>query len=556
MAWIDPKTGRRYNDNEVAELEMAHSADTFQAPENVAQPPRELTPLQFGEEVLGGAKNSLKRSYLGAKQLGTYALGDDASREAVNQEIQQLQDENAPLMDTAGGRLGDFLGNSAQFIVPGMIASKVGKVLPAATNVIRSVTGEPGSVLRNTLTSAAFEGLQPETPSDLGTGTFGLNKAAHIGMGVAIGAPTAKVSNLITKPYLQVDPERAALAKEAERLGMKLTPAQRTGDRTLQQYEEGLASKPGSGKLIAEARAAQQKILNAQAAKSLGVPHEAPNEAALALARETAAKGYEPLASIPKMSPDVPYWDSLDKFIAKQGTKATGSTDAAAIAMRLKKGSGKATGETFLEELQGVRDLGFGARQKGDVATAKQLMDLSKIMEDFAERRVGTLASTKGSTIPPDALKQMQQARTDYAKLHAVEKAADPVTGNVSALKYLNQEFKRKPASRGPGSSPVEEGLRDVGASARVMKQTLPYIGSSGTAERQAGQQMVEMTTGPWTAIKGGVPLAKNYLAAKYYLNHGGEPGFVAKYLSPEQNMMVRRMLPQEVIAGKKAMED
>ena len=540
---------RRYTTAELDELERAHSAETYEAPGNVLPPKRDAS-------VLEGLTTSLKKPYLGVKQLGTYLTGDDNAREQINREVQQLEDQRAEIVESPAGRFGDFLGNAATFAVPGSTAGKAGKAIPQLANAIRKVVGEVGSVKRGTATSAAFEAAQPVTPGTTDTEDYALQKAGRVGIGATIGAPAAKAANVLTKPYLQVDPERAALAAEAKRLGMTLTPAQRTGDRTLQQYEEGLASKPGSSKLIAEARGGQQKILNAQASKALGVPHDAPNEAALAMAREHAAKGYAPLASIPKMSPDVAYWDSLDKFIAKQATKATGSTDAAAIAMRLKKGAGKTTGETFLEELQGVRDLGFGARQKGDVATAKQLMDLSKVMEDFAERRVETLANQKGSTIPKDALTQMQQARTDYAKLHAVEKATDPVTGNVSALKYLNQEFKRKPASRGPGSSPVDDGLRDVGASARVLKQTLPYIGSSGTAERQAGQHMVEMTTGLWNAIKGGVPLAKNYLAAKYYLKYGGEPGFLGKHLSPEKNMLVRRMLPQDLLSAGEAMND
>lgn len=561
--WVDPQSGRRYTEQEVSALEQsgtqgeqARSAEMegYTSPDNLANPPQEKTPIQFGQEVAGGVGNSLKRTYLGLKQLGTYLTGNDDAREAVNAEIQRLEQEHGDLLGTAGGRLGDFLGNAAQMGLPGTLSAKAGKAIPQATKAIQAVTGKPGSVGRGTLTTTGFEAAQPVNPDDLSTSDYLMKKGVSMGVGAGIGAPSAAVGKQLTKPWLQVDPERAALAAEAKRLGINLTPAQRTGDRTLQQYEEGLASKPGSGKLIAKEREAQQKVLNQNAAKALGVPYEAPNEVALALARENAAKGYAPLATLPAMPPDVNYFDDLHGFIKQQATKATGSTDAAAVAQRLIKGSGKIKGDGFLEELQGVRDLSFAARQKGDAATAKQLSQLSDIMEDFADRSVEKFA--KKGIVPADAMDAMRKARTEYAKIHAIEKATDPVTGKVSALKYLNQEFKRKPASKGPGTSDLETGLRDVGSTARVLKQTQPYIGSSGTAERMAGQQMVDMTTGPIAAIRGAVPLAKNYLAAKYYLKYGGEPGYLGKHLSPEQNMLVRRLLPQDVLAAEEAMKD
>lgn len=562
--------GRRYTTKELDALEaaqtqpatpgiqgeeaLARSMDTFATPDNLANPPRDLTPLEFGKEVAGGIGNSLQRTYLGLKQLATYVAGNDDAREAVNAEIARLEQEHGDLLGTIGGRTGDFIGNAMQMYVPGAFGAKAGKALPDATKAVQAVTGKPGTVGRSTLTTTGYEATQPVEPGDLSNEEYLLQKGQRLAVGAGIGAPTAKVAGSLTKPWLQVDPERAALAAEADRLGLKLTPAQRTGDRTLQQYEEGLASKPGSGKLIAKEREAQQKVLNQNAAKALGVPYEAPNEVALALARENAAKGYAPLATLPAMPPDVHYFDDLHGFIKQQATKATGSTDAAAVAQRLIKGSGKIKGDGFLEELQGVRDLSFAARQKGDAATAKQLTELSDIMEDFADRSVEKFA--KKGIVPADAMAAMRKARTEYAKIHAIEKATDPVTGDVSARKYLTQEFKRRPASKGPGTSDLDEGLRDVGSTARVLKQTLPYIGSSGTAERMAGQQMVEMTTGPLAAMRGAVPLAKNYLAAKYYLKYGGQPGYLGKYLSPEQNMLVRRLLPQDVLAAQEAMND
>jgi hypothetical protein len=196
--------------------------------------------------------------------------------------------------------------------------------------------------------------------------------------------------------------------------------------------------------------------------------------------------------------------------------------------------------------------MSFAARKNNDVATAKQLGELAEIMEDYAERRVAKLA--KLGQVPADAVDQLREGRKQYAKIHIIEKATEPVSGKVSSVKYLNQSFKRRAASQGPGTSPLDTELADVGAAARVLKQTTPYIGSSGTAERIAGQQLVDATHGPFQAIREAGPIMKNYLAAQMYMKYGGKPGPLGK-LKPNQNMYIRRMLPGISFAGQEGVD-
>lgn len=545
--------GRRYTSAELDAMER-EAVGQGMSPEAARQASEELAGNVESSEGFGtGVATSLERTLLGLKQAWQYLAGDDEGREAIQIAIRKL--EERPELATPAGKLGEATGTAIQFAGPQGAGTVAGKIAPKAIVAgARKVLGAPTSTLRAAEQGAAFEAAQPVQTDDLSNEEYLMGKAGAAALGFGTGAVTGKFANMLTSEGVPIAPERKAISEQAKRLGINLTPAQRTGDVTLAQYEEGLASRPGSAKIILDAREAQRKVLDKKAAEAIGSKFDAPHENALAEAHARAAQGYKPIASIPKMGWDTQYIESLDKFATSQASKATGSVDAVGVAGRLKKGAGKATGSDFLEELQGVRDMSFGARQKGDVATAKQLSKLAEIMEDFAERRVGLLA--KKGLISPDAMDQMKAARKEYAKIHIIEKATEPVTGRVSPLKYLTNEFKRNPASKGGGTNDIANELREVGEAARVLKQTTPYIGSSGTAERIAGQQLVEASQGPLAAVRASIPMAKNYLAAKYYMAHGGRPGPLGNRLTPEQNMYIRRLIPDATFAAKEGMNE
>lgn len=546
-------TGRRYTSAELDAMEK-EAVGQGMSPEAARQASEELTGGVEGSENFGtGVAASIQKTLMGLKQAWEYLAGDDEGREAIQIAIRKLEEK--PELQTPSGRMGEATGTALQFAGPQGMGTVAGRVAPKAiVGGARRVLGAPTSTLRTAEQGAAFEAAQPVKTDDLSNEEFLMGKAGATLSGLGTGAITGKFSNMVTAPGVPSTPERDVISAQAKRLGIVLTPAQRTGDITLSQFEEGLASRPGSAKIILDAREAQRKVLDKKAAEAIGSKFDAPHEGALAEAHARAAQGYKPIAAIPKMSWDTTYITDLDKFATTQASKATGSVDAVGVAGRLKKGAGKATGSDFLEELQGVRDMSFGARQKGDVATSKQLSKLAEIMEDFAERRVAVLS--KKGLIDPSAMDQMKAARKEYAKIHIIEKATEPVSGRVSPLKYLSNEFKRNPASKGPGTNDIANELREVGEAARVLKQTTPYIGSSGTAERIAGQQLVEASQGPLSAIRAGIPMAKNYLAAKYYMAHGGKPGVLGSRLTPDQNMYVRRLIPDATFAAKEGLDE
>lgn len=565
MAWIDAETGRPYTEKELAKLQASMPEPKAQRGESGApatQFEQPNGPVSFDQSTLenfgSGAMASLKKTYLGLKQLATYVSGNAEARQAVNDEIQRMEEEYGPALNTTAGKVGEVAGTIGQFVIPGTFSAKVGSAIPATARAAAALFGKAGGVRRAATTAGAFEGSQPITPGNTRTEDMLLQKGARALVGTATGGAVGGVASRLTRPGVAQAPILKGIEQEAERVGLKgnaaLTPAQRTGDVDLLQYEEGLLSSPGSQNLIRNRRDAQQAVLDKAASSSLGYPKMPPTESAFGMARDNANLAYEPIAKIPKMSPDVPYFDALTNFAKQQATKATGSKDAAEVARRLQKGSGKITGQGFLEELQGVRDMAFGASKRGDTATAGQLKDLSGIMEDFLERRLNKLAAQPGNTITTDTLQQFKDARLQHSVIRQLEKATDPVLGKVNPNKVLKGQFARQRPGSTP--SPTTQALQDVTDISRVLRKVSPYIGSSGTAERLGGQRMVEESLNPLASLRMAPVMARNYLAARQYLAHGGQPGMLGSRLTPSQNAFIRRLLPPEAIGAGEAMAD
>lgn len=540
MPWIDPKSGKPYSDQEIAA--MLKEAPATAAPSTGAAP-QDIIPDNsnvhdfpsavgsIGSNMGQGAMASLKRTYLGLKQLGAYLGGDHQARQAVNDEIRRLEEEYGPALATPGGKLGDFLGTAGQMMVPGLNSLKLG---------------------RAALGAAGFEGAQPVSPGTTSMEDFAMQRGARAGLGALGGAFGAGLGKVITRQGTQAIPELRGINRQAEALGFKdkaaLTPAQRTGDPTLAQYEEGLLGMPGSSGAIQSRRDAQQDLLNKSASKLLGYPGRNPTEAVFGAARSNANLAYAPIAQIDKLKTDVPYFDALTDF-----AKGTKSRDAARVALQIKK-DGSLPGQAFLDTLQDVRTMAGDARSSSQHYAADQYKKLEGIMEDFLERRLTDLSKQPGNTITADTLKEYKAARLAHSQIHALEKATDPVLGEVSHRKVMKEQFKRQR----PGSdlSPTSQGLKEVTDISRILHQVEPYIGSSGTAERRVGQQMVGEGLNPISGLMMAGPMMKNYLAAKAYLAYGGEPSLLGRTLPPRANMMIRRMLPPDVIAAGEAASD
>lgn len=570
MAWIDLETGRPYTKKEIDALRKSstqvvdqeqetapNAAPTADSSVQASNVPRR-TPGSDLENFGTGIEASLKQTYLGLKQAATYLTGNPEARQAVNDEIAKMEQEYGPILDTKAGKAGEIAGAVGQFIIPGGGAAAVGKAVPMLSKAAAKLFGQAGSVRRAATTAGGFEAAQPVAPGNTRTEDMLLQRGARALIGTAGGGAVGAVGSKLTNPGTRQISSLSGIEQEAQRVGLKgdaaLTPAQRTGDVDLLQYEEGLLSSPGSQNLIKQRRNNQQEVLNKATSKALGTPSMPPTETAFGISRDTADLAYKPIARIGQLPPDARYTLDLHNFAHSQYTKATGSKDVAQVAGRLNKGSRNITGSGFLEELQGVRDLGADAARQGKSATASQFRDLTNIMEDFLERRLSNLATKPGSGITPDAFKNFKEARLQQSVLHSLEKSTDPVLGKVNPNKVLKEQSSRQRPGANP--SPTTQALQDISDISRVLRKTSPYIGSSGTAERLGGQRMVEESLNPLASLRMAPIMARNYLAARHYLNHGGNPGVLGRTLPPGANLAIRRLLPPEAIGTGEALAD
>lgn len=555
MPWKDVMTGEVVDDEAVAadtpapKRPLTEQVATPDGMEGVHDFPSAAGHL--GKQFGTGALASLHRTYLGLKQLATYVGGDARARQAINEEIARMEEEYGPALKTPAGKIGEIVGTVGQFVGPGMAARAAGKAMPAAANAMRALTGAPGSTQRAAVTVGAFEGAQPAQPGTTDTADFVTQRAGRALAGVATGAAAGWLANRLTRQGPSIDPINKTLVKQAEAAGFKgdaaLTPAQRTGDRYLLQKEEGFLSSPGSSNLLANRRKAQQEVIDAAAAKVLGYPGRKPTEAVFGAARDNANLAYEPIAKIPKLNTDVKYFDSLQDIM-----KTTKSRDVARVARQIRE-TGSLPGDAFLEHLQDIRTMGSDAGATGQHYTAKEFGRIGRAMEDFLERKLTQEAAKPGGFITTDALKAFREARTQHSAIRALERSTDPVRGTVNPNKVLTEQFKRQRPGSAP--SPTSSRLKEVADAARIMRQTMPYIGSSGTAERLMGQKIVEAESSPLAAVRFAIPSARNYLAAKHYLAHGADPG-ILNSLHPSTQALVRRMLPPATIGAAEALAE
>jgi hypothetical protein len=543
-------SGRRYTTQELDAMDAAEQAAIDQGMNPAAAKDAAAT-MRGGQGFMEGMTGSLTRTGLGIKQAGTYLSGTDEDRVKVNEEIRAHEAQMAN--QDPSGKIGEMVGTAAQFAGPQAVGSVIGKLAPKfVTQAARLYLGQPGSVLRSAGQGVAYEATQPVMPSDADTSEYLMGKSGRISMGAGAGATAGLVGKFATREGVPTPLNRQPMMMQAQRLGIEqhLTPAMRTGDETLSKLELGFRSKAGSEGQFAAKDRALQAALEQQGTKAIGSTAVSPTESVLAQQWQEALKGYEPIKNIKNMSIDAQYFDALHA-LAQDQVAAVANPTAVAMAKKLLRTAHKMTGDDLLGQTQKMRTAGFKARET-DPPKADVYNDLAKIMEDYTERRVGYLAS-KG-TLPKDAMEKFRQSRTELSKIRAIEESVDPVSGKMTASRYLKGVYNRSPAHAGPGASPTATGLQDVTDTAKVMQQARPELSNMGNL--MTGRELQSAATGPFSALVHMGPIAKNYLAAKYYLKYGGKPGMLGNALTPTQNAYVRRMLPGVGFAAQEGLTE
>ena len=374
----------------------------------------------------------------------------------------------------------------------------------AATAPASMIAGGAGatSILRAGAAGAAAGGSQFVKEGD----SRGEN--ALVGGILGAGVQSIPAGYQALKNVSKPSATRAAAASAAESMNVRPTPAQQTGSRTLQRIEAGMENTAGGGVAMEQLGRANQKSINKEIAKRLGIDSDVLDRQTLGKALDKIEGMYSSALGNVTLKPDAKFVNDL----AKVGTEfsAPGTKLPTAIKDAIDD-------PRFLEPMS-ARDYNrarslYGknaveAYRAGKSTEAQAWDALQEAVDEMAKRN-----------LPADKAASLDKAREGYRILKTVEKAADPHTGNVSPQKLVNSIRQKDPRGflYGRGDNP----LMDVADSAAFLKQPP----DSFTASRMAGMVAPSILGGAYGAHEGGPQgAAAGFLlgtAAPYALTKG-----------------------------------
>ena len=423
------------------------------------------------ENLLAGAGGGMYGMYLGAKQL----LG-----KTTPQEIEDHKKAMAGLRSTTSGTIGDISGQVA--------ASIPAAFIPGANTYAGAG-----------LISTGIGALQPTSKEGERANNMimgGIGGVAGHGIGQGIGKLLKPVPRAI---------DNSVGVDAAQRIGMQLTPGQRTGSTGLQQVEAVLSRTPGSAGMFDRIKDLNQGKLNAAAAKSIGESADNLGEDVIARASQRIGQQFNELSAKSKVS----LGDDFQKLVIKlQGNNdklgafrnpQVDSLIEKSVQLAQMKDIPGDVYQVIRSELTSSADDAYRA---GNSAAGKAMKDIRNVLDEAAKKGL-----SKADQELWDA------TRSQYAHLKTLVKGNTIEAGNVKPHLINNAMAKFNPQMYKSGA--IDSPLNDIGVVAQNFKQAVP---NSGTPERTAMQNM--MFGNPIT----GVPsMALANLYARAYLSKPGQ---------------------------------
>lgn len=426
-----------------------------------------------GENLLAGAGGGLYGMYLGAKQL----LG-----KATPEELEDHKKAMAGLRSTTAGTIGDIGGQVVAGALPAVLAGPA-----AATYAGAGVIG------------AGLGALQPTTQEGERT-----NNMIMGGVGGVAGNAIGKGIGKLLKPVPRAI-DNSVGVNAADRIGMQLTPGQKTGSTGLQQIEAVLSRTPGSAGMFDRIKDLNQGRLNAAAAKSIGEGADNLGEDVIAKASQRISQTFNDLSAKSNVRLGQDFNTLIGKL--KANNDKLGSFRNPQVDSLIEKSTelaklGNLPGDVYQVIRSELTSSADDAYRAGNSAAGKAMKDIRNALDTSAK---------KGLSQADQAL--WDSVRSQYAHLKTLVKGNTIEAGNVKphlingALAKFNPQLYK--------SGQINSPLNDIGMIAQNFKQAVP---NSGTPERTAMQNM--MFGNPIT----GVPsMALANLYARAYLSKPGQ---------------------------------
>ena len=386
-----------------------------------------LSNLALGVRQRGAEVGSYLEDKIGGQTSLNRALGiapASQEKQKVQTRIDQRRIEDAPLMATAGGKVGNFIGQAIPAIGAGLVPGGQGL---AATIGAGAVLGgaQPTSGDESALANAAGGAIG---------GGLGFGAGKLIGAGVSrLGASKAAAQEL--------NAVRDGVASAARDTGYVIPPTQ-TNPTMLNRTLEGLAGKLTTGQ---SASIKNQAITNRTIAKAVGLDPAKPiTREALAGVRQQAGQAYAAVRGAGDIVPPASYNAALDDIVKPYVSAAQSFPNAKAnpIIQEIETlRTPSFTAESAVDKIRELRGQADTAYAGGNKELGKALKDGATALEDAIDSH---LQSAPGAET---LLEGFRAARQLIAKTYTVEKALNDSTGNVAARKLAAQLARGKPLS-------------------------------------------------------------------------------------------------------------
>lgn len=425
----------------------------------------------IGQSLLAGAGGGLYGMYLGAKQL----LG-----KATPEEIAQHKQAMAGLRSTTAGTIGDIGGQVAGAIPAALI--------PGANTYLGAG-----------LVGAGLGALQPTSKEGERT-----NNMIMGGVGGVAGQAIGNGIGRLLKPVPRAI-DNSVGVDAAQRIGMKLTPGQRTGSTGLQQVEGVLSRTPGSAGMFDKIKDANQGAFNKAAAKSIGENADTLSEDVIAKASQRIGKQFNDLSAKSNVSLGGDFSKLVNKL--KANNDKLGSFRNPQVDSLIEKSTelakvGNLPGDVYQVIRSELTSSADDAYRAGNSAAGKAMKDIRNALDDSAKKGLSKVDQEAWDAV-----------RSQYAHLKTLVKGNTIEAGNVKPHLINNALAKFNPQLYKSGQ--INSPLNDIGLVAQNFKQAIP---NSGTPERTAMQNM--MFGNPVT----GVPsMALANLYGRAYLSKPGQ---------------------------------
>lgn len=427
----------------------------------------------IGQNLLAGAGGGLYGLYLGAKQL----LG-----QATPQEIADHKKAMAGLRSTTAGTIGDIGGQVVAGALPTVLAG------PAAATYAGSAA-----------IGAGLGALQPTDKEGERANNMIMGGVGGVA-GQAIGRGIGKLLKPIPRAI-----DNSVGVDAAQRIGMQLTPGQRTGSTGLQQVEAVLSRTPGSAGMFDRIKDLNQVKLNAAAANSIGENADTLGEDVIAKASQRISQQFNELSAKSKVSLGDDFANLVgklqsnnDKLGPFRNPQVDGLIEKSTRLAQMKDIPGDVY-QVIRSELTSAAD---DAYRSGNSAAGKAMKDIRNALDDAAKKGLSEADQ-----------KLWDATRSQYAHLKTLVKGNTIEAGNVKPNLINNALAKFNPQMYKSGQ--INSPLNDIGLVSQNFKQAVP---NSGTPERTAMQNM--MFGNPITGIPS---MALANLYARAYLSNPGQ---------------------------------